>query len=223
MGEEFGRREPFVELKIDAAGAGGEAELAIGAVVVFPTAMGVGEEIIGELFDDIFERKLPHLDFGVVSGDGGIRNLHGREIDSCLPRPCRDAFNLAAVALAIEGDSDMGKADGSQGIKQPILVGWAQFAPRAACSACAPNTAAKSMVDGDIGAGRVGSTWVMGVSEEGERVGARRAPSCPGEAHKGPLPSSVSLGSCRDLQGARRKGAPEWIDEAGLQEIGTLP
>jgi hypothetical protein len=66
--------------------------------------MGVVEEIIGELFDDIFERKLPYLDFGAVPSSRGIGNFYGREIDSCLPRPCRDAFNLAAVALAIEGD-----------------------------------------------------------------------------------------------------------------------
>ena len=85
MGEECGRREPFVELEVNAAGTGVEAELAIGAVVVFPTAVGVAEEIIGELFDDIFERKLPHLDLGTVPGDRGIGNFHGREIDSRLP------------------------------------------------------------------------------------------------------------------------------------------
>src|SRR3989338_1819525 len=108
---------------MDAAGTGVEAELAISAVVVFPTAMGVAEEIIGELLDNIFERKLPHLDFGAVPGDRGIGNFHGRESDSCLPRPCRDAFNLAAVALAIEGDRDMRNAGGDQAIEQAILVG----------------------------------------------------------------------------------------------------
>jgi hypothetical protein len=44
--------------------AGVEAELAIGAVVVFPTAMGVGEEVVGQLLDDILQRQAAHLDLG---------------------------------------------------------------------------------------------------------------------------------------------------------------
>ncbi len=46
MGVEFGRGEPLVELEMDGPGAGIDAELAIGAVVVLPTAMGIGEKVV---------------------------------------------------------------------------------------------------------------------------------------------------------------------------------
>ena len=55
MGVEFGRGETLVELEVDAAGRGVEAELAPGAVVVLPAAMGVGKEVVGQLLDDIRE------------------------------------------------------------------------------------------------------------------------------------------------------------------------
>lgn len=53
VGMEFGRGVPLVELEMDAAGRGVEAELAVSAVVVLPAAMGVEEEVIGQLLDDI--------------------------------------------------------------------------------------------------------------------------------------------------------------------------
>jgi hypothetical protein len=59
MGEEFRRGEALVELEMDAAGGSVEAELAVGAVVVFPTAMCVRQEVVGELLDNILQREYP--------------------------------------------------------------------------------------------------------------------------------------------------------------------
>ena len=81
---EFGRGEALVELEVDAAGRRVEAELAPGAVVVFPAAMGVGEEVIGQLLDDILQRELPHLDLRVVPGQRRIGDLSRGRIDGGL-------------------------------------------------------------------------------------------------------------------------------------------
>ena len=97
MRVEFGRGEALVELELDAAGRGVEAELAPGTVVVFPAAMGVGEEVIGKLLDDIFQRQLTHLDLGVVPGQRRVGDLGRGKLDGDLTRPCADAFDLAAV------------------------------------------------------------------------------------------------------------------------------
>ena len=55
VGVEFGQGVPLVELEVDASGRAVEAELAPSAVVVLPTAMGVGEEIVGQLLDNILQ------------------------------------------------------------------------------------------------------------------------------------------------------------------------
>ena len=103
VGEEFGRGEALVELEVDAACGRVEAELTPRAIVVFPTAMGVGEEIAGQLLHDILERELPHLDLGVIPGQRGIGDFGCGKIDSRLARPGADAFDLAAVTGAVEG------------------------------------------------------------------------------------------------------------------------
>ena len=128
---EFGRGEALVELEVDAAGRRVEAELAPGTVVVLPATMGVGEEVIGQLLDDIFERELPHLDLGVVPGERRVFDLGQRELDRGLSRPGADAFDLAAVSSTIEGDSDMGDAGGREAVEEAILVAGAQ--PWALC------------------------------------------------------------------------------------------
>src|SRR3989338_6225932 len=103
MGVEFGRREPFVELEMDGTGRRVEAELAIGPVVVLPAAMRVAQEVIGQLLDDIFEGKLAHLDLGIVPGQRGVADFYGGKLDGKVAVPGRDAFDLAGVALPIEG------------------------------------------------------------------------------------------------------------------------
>ena len=55
MGVEFGRREPFVELEVDGPGAGIDAELAIGAIIVLPARMRIREEVIDQFFDGAFQ------------------------------------------------------------------------------------------------------------------------------------------------------------------------
>lgn len=125
MRVEFGRGEALVELEVDAAGRGVETELAPSAVVVFPTAMGVGEEVVGQLLHDIFERELPHLDLGVVPGQRGILDLGRGELDRGLAGPCADAFDLAAVTGTVKGHGDMGDAGGNETVEQTVLVAGA--------------------------------------------------------------------------------------------------
>src|SRR3989338_10699670 len=87
MGEEFGRGETLVELEMDAAGRGVEAELAPGAVVVLPAAMGIGEEVVGQLFDEILQRQAAHFDLGGVPGERGVFDLGRGELDHSFAGP----------------------------------------------------------------------------------------------------------------------------------------
>jgi len=126
MGEEFRRGEALVELEMDAAGRSVEAELAPGAVVVFPTAMRAGEEVVGQLLDDIFQRELPHLYLGVVPGQRGVLDLGRGKLDSRVVGPGADAFDLAAVPGTVEGHGDMCNADGREAVEEAVLVAGAQ-------------------------------------------------------------------------------------------------
>ena len=50
-----GIAEPLVEIEVDAALADIEPECAVGAVVVFPAAMGLGEVVVAEGLDGVVE------------------------------------------------------------------------------------------------------------------------------------------------------------------------
>jgi hypothetical protein len=123
---EFGRGEALVELKVDGASARVEAEFAVGPVVVFPTAVGVRQQVVRQLLHDIFERKRPHLDLRVVPGQCGIGDLGLGESDFGVASVGFDAFNLAAIAIAVKAHGHMGDARGSQAIEEALLVGRTQ-------------------------------------------------------------------------------------------------
>ena len=78
--------------------------------------MGVGEEVIGQLLDDILQRQAAHLDLGVIAGQRGIGDFGRGEVDGGLARPGANAFDLATVTLTIEGGTE--------------LAGSARFAPK---------------------------------------------------------------------------------------------
>ena len=84
MGVEFGRREPLVEVEVDRASPGVEAELPIGTVVVFPSAMGVRKEVVGHFLDRLLERQSAFGDLLALPVDPGEYDLCGRNWDGLI-------------------------------------------------------------------------------------------------------------------------------------------
>src|SRR3989338_2642529 len=223
MGEEFGRGETLVELEMDAAGRDVEAELAPGAVVVLPAAMGIGEEVVGQLFDEILQRQAAHFDLGVVPGERGVFDLGRGELDHSFAGPSADASDLAAVPGTVKGHGDMGDAGGHEAIEEAVLVAGAQrFDPGS--SICMSGEDLRHVDGRGCDRGREGGfSQVHRGSPVAGRDRSRPGRSLsPGTSSKSPLPFSASRASRRDLQRPGGEGAPERVDETPVQKIGTV-
>jgi hypothetical protein len=162
VGVEFGRGEALVELEVDAAGRGVEAELAPGAVVVFPAAMGVGEEVVGQLLDDILQRQLRISTSGSsqVSAAYSISVAGKSTAVSPDQAPMLSIWPLSPAPSKVTVTWVMPAA--MRPSKRRSLLPGRSASIRAARSACAAKICAMSTVEGAIGGARVGSVRVIG-------------------------------------------------------------
>jgi hypothetical protein len=121
--------ETAVEFEIDRAFRNVKAKFAKGAVIVFPTAVLVFEEVVAECLD-----RFPNDDLGNCGFVTGSRGLP--KCDGCLGHrnrfavaDNRDHFDLSAVAFAVEFDERLGNVRGSQCGKDRGLVYLTELFP----------------------------------------------------------------------------------------------
>ena len=100
-----------------------EAELAERALVVLPAAVGLFEEVVGELLDRFGERERPGLDARAVPQGRGDLDVGRGQLGRGVADAGIDAFDLAGVARAVEGDNDGGDAGCGEGGEDGGLVG----------------------------------------------------------------------------------------------------
>src|SRR5579883_2111152 len=149
-----------------------EGEVAISTVVVFPTAMRVGEKVVDEAFDDLGDadaravglRLIPH---GFSDLDRTFRHWYDDVAGFHL-----DVLDLAAVAVAVEGDDDERDAGGRERLEQRGLVEWLQLSvqPILGGALALP-----------IGRHAVVGGWNVGSMRHGGLLKRKRPARCPGE------------------------------------------
>src|SRR3546814_14452497 len=100
-----------------------DLELAKGALVVLPAAMGLFEKGVGQRLDRLAERFGQPLGLGRVEVES--RDLDGRcgDIRQLIAGMGLDVFELAAVARAVERHDDGGDAGVAKPPEQAALCG----------------------------------------------------------------------------------------------------
>src|ERR1700677_1843427 len=93
---------------VDRDGPFGDIEgvLAVGAVVVFPAAICLVEDVIDEGLDGLLHRPGLALDPGASPNCGGYLDLDLWQRDDIISGFGLDRLDLAAVAVAVEGYDD---------------------------------------------------------------------------------------------------------------------
>src|SRR6185312_7294051 len=98
--------ETLIVFERDHAARDVEGEVAVGAVVVFPAAMELPEEIIGELLDRFPDRQACPLHSRAVRRRGGDVDCAIWKLDCRAGGSRFDLLDLAGIAIAVEMDSD---------------------------------------------------------------------------------------------------------------------
>src|ERR1700677_3279990 len=105
-----------------------EGVLAVGAVVVFPAAMFLVEDVIDEYFDSLLQRPGLAVGRGASPDGGGDLDLDGWKRDDIVSGFGLDHLDLAAVAAAVEVYDDRRDPRRGERVEQRRLVRKQDFA-----------------------------------------------------------------------------------------------
>src|ERR1700679_3241538 len=104
----FGLHVALVVVERDRPFGDVEGEVAIGPVAVFPAVVGNPEEVEDEPLDGIVNRRRRAFGLGLVPDRRRDFDLSGWQRDDLVAGLRLDVLDLAAVAIAVEGDDDDG-------------------------------------------------------------------------------------------------------------------
>jgi len=119
---------PLVDIEGDGPLGDIEGEVAAGAVVVLPAAMGLAKDVIDEYFDSLLQRPGLAVDRGNSPASGGDLDLDLWQRDDIVSSFGLDHLDLAAVAAAVEIYEDGRDPRRGESVEEGGLVGNKQFA-----------------------------------------------------------------------------------------------